>query len=108
MKGVFGLSYEQFASLSLALGIGGLMLFMAYIMYRLARESRAGRFGSIMIFVTLGLGLVDFIATTRAMFDRPQSAGRRIQRRALRIAVPDRPTLIKRGIVVHIRIVGRD
>ncbi len=61
MKGVFGLSYEQFADLSLTLGIGGLILFMIYIMYRLARESRAGRFGTIMIFISLGLGLVGFL-----------------------------------------------
>ena len=64
MKGIAGLSYEQFSNISLILGIGGLMLFMLYVMYRLARESRAGRFGSIIIFITLGLGLVGLIAKT--------------------------------------------
>ncbi len=64
MDGILGLSYEQFASISLVLGIGGLMLFMAYIMYRLARESKAGRFGTAMIFVLLGLGIGGFVVKT--------------------------------------------
>ena len=64
MNGIFGLDYDQFASFSLALGIGGLVLYMAFIMHRLARESRAGRFGSFVIFASLGLGLVGFIART--------------------------------------------
>ncbi len=64
MKGLFGLSYEQFADLSLTLGIGGLILFMVFIMYRLSTESGAGRFGTIMIFISLGLGLVGFIVKT--------------------------------------------
>ena len=68
MNGVLGLSYEQFEDLSLTLGIGGLILFMAFIMYRLAHESNAGRFGSIMIFVLLGLGLIGFIAKTLIQF----------------------------------------
>lgn len=64
MNGVLGLSYQQFEDLSLTLGVGGLMLFMAFIMYRLASESGAGRFGTIMIFVSLGLGLIGFIVKT--------------------------------------------
>lgn len=56
------MSIELFESISLTLGIGGLMLYMVYIMYKLAQESGAGRFGTIMIFLTLGLGLVGFAA----------------------------------------------
>lgn len=62
MNGIFGLSYQQFADASLILGVGGLMLFMIYIMSRLARESGAGRFGTLVIFVSLGLGLIGLIA----------------------------------------------
>ena len=62
MNGIAGLSYEQFENLSLILGIGGLMAFMVFIMYRLARESKAGRFGTLVIFASLGLGLVGLIA----------------------------------------------
>ena len=62
MNGLFGLDYEQFANLSLTLGIGGLVAFMVFIMFRLARESRAGRFGTLVIFLALGLGLVGLAA----------------------------------------------
>ena len=61
MNGIFGLSHEQFEALSLNLGIGGLMLFMVFIMYRLARESGAGRLGTLVIAISLGLGLLGFI-----------------------------------------------
>lgn len=56
------MNIEQFESVSLTLGIGGLVLYMVYIMYKLAQESGAGRFGSLMIFLTLGLGIVGFAA----------------------------------------------
>ncbi|MCG6899718.1 MAG: DUF2788 domain-containing protein [Gammaproteobacteria bacterium] len=56
------MSIETFESLSLTLGIGGLVLYMIYVMYRLARDSGAGRFGTVMIFMSLGLGIVGFAA----------------------------------------------
>jgi hypothetical protein len=55
-------SIETFESLSLTLGIGGLMLYMVFIMYKLAKESGAGRYGTAMIFISLGLGLAGFAA----------------------------------------------
>jgi hypothetical protein len=56
------MSIETFENWSLTLGIGGLMLYMVYIMYKLAQESGAGRFGTAIIFVTLGLGIIGFAA----------------------------------------------
>ena len=56
------MSIETFESLSLTIGVGGLVLYMIYIMYKLAQESGAGRFGTAMIFMTLGLGIVGFAA----------------------------------------------
>jgi hypothetical protein len=56
------MNIEHFESISLTLGIGGLVLYMVYIMYKLAQESGAGRFGTTMIFLTLGLGIVGFAA----------------------------------------------
>ena len=53
---------ELFEEISLYLGLGGLMLYMLFIMYRLAVESGAGRFGTLVIFLSLGLGLVGFAA----------------------------------------------
>jgi hypothetical protein len=54
------LSVEQFEEISLFLGVGGLILYMIFIMYKLAEESGAGRFGTLMIFLSLGLGIVGF------------------------------------------------
>ena len=56
------MSIETFESWSLTLGIGGLVLYMVYIMYKLAQQSGAGRFGTVMIFLTLGLGIIGFAA----------------------------------------------
>jgi hypothetical protein len=56
------MTIEQFESLSLNLGIGGLVAYMFYIMYRLARDSGAGRIGSLAIFLSLGLGIMGFAA----------------------------------------------
>jgi hypothetical protein len=54
------LSVQQFEEISLFLGVGGLILYMIFIMYKLAEESGAGRFGTLMIFLSLGLGIVGF------------------------------------------------
>jgi hypothetical protein len=56
------MSIERFEELSLTLGVGGLILYMIFIMYKLAQESGAGRFGTMMIFLSLGLGIVGFAA----------------------------------------------
>ena len=55
------MTIELFEEISLTLGIGGLMLYMVFIMYRLAKESGAGRFGAAVIFLSLGLGLAGFV-----------------------------------------------
>jgi hypothetical protein len=62
------MSIEQFENISLTLGVGGLVLYMIYIMYKLAQESGAGRFGTAMIFLTLGLGIVGFAAKSVIQF----------------------------------------
>jgi len=56
------MNIETFESWSLTIGITGLMLYMTYIIYRLAKDSKAGKFGYFVLFLTLGLGMVGFIA----------------------------------------------
>lgn len=56
------MSVEQFEEISLILGIGGLVLYMLFILYKMARESNAGKYGTAVIFVSLGLGFVGFAA----------------------------------------------
>lgn len=56
------MSIELFEEYSLILGIGGLILYMLFIIYKLGEESRAGRYGFIILFIGLGLGFVGVIA----------------------------------------------
>lgn len=51
---------ELFEEISLFLGVGGLVLYMLYVMYRLSVESGAGHFGTLVIFLSLGLGIAGF------------------------------------------------
>ncbi|MFI2809985.1 MULTISPECIES: DUF2788 domain-containing protein [Microbulbifer] len=58
------MTFAQFEEYSLWLGIGGLILFMLFIVWDLAKKSRAGRFGTLILFLALGLGLLGFIIKT--------------------------------------------
>lgn len=58
------MSFEQFEEYSLYLGVGGLILFMVFIVWNLAKESKAGRFGTLILFLALGLGLLGFLVKT--------------------------------------------
>ena len=40
------------------------MAYMVFIMYRLARESGAGGFGTLVIALSLGLGLAGYLVKT--------------------------------------------
>lgn len=55
------MSIETFETWSFYIGIGILVGWMCYIMYKLAKESNAGKFGTIAIFVVLGLGVFGFL-----------------------------------------------
>lgn len=59
---IFGLTEEQLAEFFLTYGVGAFMLFMVFIIANLARQSKAGRFGTFVIFLGLGLGMVGFAA----------------------------------------------
>ena len=43
------------------IGIGGAMIYMTFIMWDLAKRSNAGRFGTVIIFSALGMGVVGFL-----------------------------------------------
>ncbi|MDO8696211.1 MAG: DUF2788 domain-containing protein [Pseudomonas sp.] len=44
--------------------VSGLILFMAFIVWDLAKKSKAGRFGTMILFLALGLGVLGFIIKT--------------------------------------------
>ena len=59
---MFGFSEEQIASFGLTFGLGGFMLYMLFIIWNLARESKAGRMGTFVLFLVLAFGMIGFIA----------------------------------------------
>ena len=59
---MFGFSEEQIAEFGLTFGIGAFMLYMVFIIIQLARESKAGKFGTFVLLLGLGVGLVGFAA----------------------------------------------
>ncbi len=59
---MFGFNEEEIAQFGLTFGVGAFMAYMAFIIFQLARESKAGRFGTFVLFLALGFGLVGFMA----------------------------------------------
>jgi hypothetical protein len=56
---LFGMTEEQLTAFGMTYGVGGLMLL---IVARLAWESKAGKFGTCILFLGLTLGLAGFTA----------------------------------------------
>jgi hypothetical protein len=59
---MFGYTEEQIASFGLTFGISAFMLYMVFIIWRLARDSKAGKLGTFVLFLALGFGLLGFVA----------------------------------------------
>lgn len=59
---MFGFSEEQIASFGLTFGMAAFMGYMLFIIWNLARESKAGRMGTFVLFLVLAFGMVGFIA----------------------------------------------
>jgi Protein of unknown function (DUF2788) len=59
---MFGLNEEQIAQLGMTVGIGGFMLYMMFIIVQLARQSKAGKFGTFVLLLVLGFGMLGFVA----------------------------------------------
>lgn len=57
-----GFTEEQIAQFGLTIGVGGFILYMLFIILQLARESKAGKFGTFVLFLVLGFGLLGFVA----------------------------------------------
>ncbi len=59
---MFGFTEAQISGFGLSFGLGAFMLYMLFIIGQLAWESKAGRFGTFVLFLGLGLGMVGFAA----------------------------------------------
>lgn len=61
------MSIAEFENIALTIGLIGLVGFMVFIIYDLAKHSNAGRAGTIILFITLGMGLFGFVVKTVLM-----------------------------------------
>lgn len=59
---IFGFTEAQISEFGVTYGVAGLMLLMLFIVGHLAWQSKAGKFGTTMLFVGLAFGLVGYVA----------------------------------------------
>ena len=59
---MLGFTEEQFAWFGLTIGVGAFMLYMLFIIGQLAWESKAGKFGTFVLFLGLAFGMLGFVA----------------------------------------------
>ncbi len=57
----FGLTEAELAHLGMTWGVGGLIVLMLFIIWSVARESKAGRMGSFVLFFVLAFGIFGFV-----------------------------------------------
>lgn len=58
---MFGFTEEQISGFGLTFGVGAFMLYMLFIIGHLAWESKAGKFGTFVLFLALGFGMLGFV-----------------------------------------------
>jgi len=56
------MTVPEFEDISLKIGITFICLYMLFIVYDLAKQSKAGKFGTFILFIGLGLGIFGFAA----------------------------------------------
>jgi Protein of unknown function (DUF2788) len=62
MNTLFGYTEAQIAEFGVTFGVGGFILFMLFIIGNLAKESKAGKFGTFILFFVLAFGILGFVA----------------------------------------------
>ena len=59
---MFGLTEEQIAEFGLTWGLALFIGFMLFIIWDLARKSKAGKLGTFVLFFVLAFGIFGFVA----------------------------------------------
>ena len=59
---MFGFTEEQVSEFGMSFGLTGFILFMLFIIWNLAKESKAGRLGTFVLFFVLAFGMLGFVA----------------------------------------------
>ena len=60
---MFGLTEEQISQFGLTWGLGLMIAFMLFIIWDLAKQSKAGRLGTSVLFFVLVFDMLGFVAT---------------------------------------------
>ena len=59
---MFGFTEAQIAQFGMTFGVGAFILYMLFIIPNLAMESKAGKFGTFVLFLVLAFGILGFVA----------------------------------------------
>jgi hypothetical protein len=59
---MMGLTEQQISQFGLTWGLGILIVFMLFIIWDLAKKSKAGRLGTFVLFVVLAFGMLGFVS----------------------------------------------
>jgi len=59
---MFGFSPEEIEAIGLPFSLTVLMVWMLLIIWNLAKESKAGKFGTFVLFFVLSFGMLGFVA----------------------------------------------
>ncbi len=59
---MFGFTEPEIANFGMTFGLSAFILYMLFIVWKLASESKAGLFGTFILFFALALGMLGFIA----------------------------------------------
>lgn len=59
---IFGYTEGQIAQFGLSVGVTAFILYMLFIVLNLALESKAGKFGTFILFLVLSFGMLGFVA----------------------------------------------
>ena len=59
---LFGLTFPQLEDLAFKILVPAFILYMIFIIANLAWKSKAGKYGTMWLFLALGVGFIGFIA----------------------------------------------
>ncbi|CUB05383.1 DUF2788 domain-containing protein [Tepidiphilus thermophilus] len=59
---LFGLTFPQLEDLAFKILVPAFILYMIFIIANLAWKSKAGKYGTLWLFLALGIGFIGFIA----------------------------------------------
>ena len=59
---ILGFTEAQIAEFGVTFGVGAFIVYMLFIIWSLAKQSKAGRLGTFVLFFVLAFGMIGFVA----------------------------------------------